>query len=57
LKRLCADVHSVEIQKIEQKEHETGGNARIRRQLDHAEGGDAVAAQFAVEISLASGDR
>jgi hypothetical protein len=44
----------------EQEEHEAGGVAGVGRQLDHAERGDAVgphAAQFAVEIGLARGER
>ena len=48
------------MEKIEQEEHEPGGVAGVRRQLDHAERGDAVgahAAQFAVEIGLARAER
>ena len=46
------------MQKIEDEEHEPGRVARIRRGLDHAEGGDAVgedAAQLAVEIGPCGG--
>jgi len=51
-----AEVFAVEVEEIEQKEDEAGGIVRIGRQLDHAEGGDAVetdAAEFAVEIGQA----
>jgi hypothetical protein len=51
---------AVDVEKIEQEEHETGGVAGIGCQLDHAERGDAVgahAAQLAVEIGLARAER
>ena len=54
------EILAVEVQKIEQEEHEAGGVAGVGRQLDHAERGDAVgahAAQFAVEIGLARVER
>jgi len=44
------------MEKIEQKEDEGRGVAAIGRQLDHAEGSDAVGAdtaKFAIEIGLA----
>ena len=54
------DVVAVEIQKIEQEEHQRRGVAAVRRKLDRAERGDAVgahAAQLAVEIGLAGAER
>ena len=50
-----ADVIAVEMQKIENKKHQSRGVARIRRGLDHAERAAAIrthAAQLAVEIGL-----
>ena len=58
--RPCREIFAVEVEQIEQEEHEAGGVAGVRRQLDHAERGDAVgaqSAQFAVEIGLARGQR
>ena len=58
--RALGEILAVEIKKIEQEEDETGGVAGVGRQLDHAERGDAVgahAAQLAVEIGLARGER
>ena len=55
-----AEIFAVEVEKIEQEEDEGGGIAAVGRQLDHAEGGDAVgadAAQLAVEIGLAGTER
>jgi hypothetical protein len=54
----CGEVLAVEIKKIEEEKHESGGAAGVGGQLDHAERGDAVgahAAEFAVEIGLARG--
>jgi hypothetical protein len=55
-----AEILAVEVEEIEQEEHEAGGVAGVGRQLDHAERGDAVgahAAEFAVEIGLARRER
>jgi hypothetical protein len=55
-----ADVFAIQVEKIEQEEHQPGGIAVIGRGLDHAEGGDAVgahAAQLAVEIGLFGPER
>ena len=49
------DVFAVEIQKIEQEEHQRRGVAAVGRGLNHAERSDAVgahAAQLAIEIGL-----
>jgi hypothetical protein len=53
------EIFAVDVKKIEQKEHERGGVADIRCQLDHAERNavGAHAAQLAIEISLARSDR
>jgi hypothetical protein len=54
------DRFAVEIEKIEQEEHQRRGGAAVGRQLDHAEEGDAVgthAAQLAVEIGLPCPER
>ena len=51
-----ADVLAVEVEKIEQQEHEASSVAGVRSQLDHAERRDAVggdAAQLAIEIGPA----
>jgi hypothetical protein len=42
-----AAIFAVEIEKIEQEEHERRGVAAVGRELDHAEGSDAVAADAA----------
>jgi hypothetical protein len=58
--RQRAHILAVEMQKVEDEEHEPGRFAGIRRGLDHAERGNAVrkdAAQFAVEVSLARTER
>jgi hypothetical protein len=55
-----ADLFAVEVEKIEQKEHQTGGVAAVRCGLDHAERGDAVgvhAAQLPFEISVVGPER
>ena len=55
-----AEILAVEVEEIEQEEHEAGGVAGVGRHLDHAERGDAVgahAAEFAVEIGLARRER
>jgi len=38
------EICAVEVEKIEQEEHQRDGVAAVRRQLDHAVGGDAVGA-------------
>ena len=41
------EILAVDVDKIEEEEHERRGVAAIGRQLDHAEGGDAVGAHAA----------
>ena len=60
LQRARAQIFAVEVQKIEQEEHEGRGVAAVRRGLDHAERCDAVgadAAQLAVEVGLPGAKR
>jgi hypothetical protein len=54
------EIFAIEVQEIEQEENQRRGVAAARRQLDHAERGDAVgthAGEFAVAIGLAGSDR
>jgi hypothetical protein len=54
-----ADIVAVEMQKVEDEEHQPRRVANIRRGLDYAERGDAVgedSTQFAVEIGLTSAE-
>ena len=50
-----ADILAIEMQKVEDEEHQPSRIAGVRCRLDHAEGGDAVGedpAQLAVDIGL-----
>jgi hypothetical protein len=56
------EICAVEVVKIEQEEHQRGGVAAVRRQLDHAVGGDAVGAHglgwhFDLALELARATR
>ena len=56
------EICAVEVEKIEQEEHQRDGVAAVRRQLDHAVGGDAVGAHglgwhFDLALELARATR
>ena len=56
------EICAVEVEKIEQEEHQRGGVVAVRRQLDHAVGGDAVGAHglgwhFDLALELARATR